>query len=67
MPNPQSSFLACLVRLSAEPQYFTNLHLRLSERGIVAAVHNRDTAALFAWLVEILSFQGIPASPWLPR
>src|SRR3954452_14854830 len=53
------SLLVGLCRLAAEPSYFTGLHHRLAKRGIVAAVRTHDTPALFGWLVEGLSFQGI--------
>ena len=44
---------------AAEPSYFTGLHHRFANRGIVAAVQAHDTPALFGWLVEVLSLQGI--------
>src|SRR3954453_1163621 len=53
------SLLVSLCHLAADPGYFTGLHQRLAQRGIVAAVRAHDTPALFAWLVEGLSFQGI--------
>ena len=49
------SLLVSLCRLAAEPSYFTGLHYRLAQRGLVAAVRAHDTPALFAWLVEIFS------------
>ena len=56
---PDLSLLLTISRLAAEPSYFTGLHKRLADRGIVAAVRAHDTPALFSWLVEILSLQGI--------
>src|SRR5215212_8817866 len=56
---PDSFILASLCRLAAQPSYFTGLHRRLDKRRIVAAVQTYDTPALFGWLVEILSLQGI--------
>src|SRR4051794_21163230 len=53
------SLLVSLCRLAAEPSYFTGLHHRLADRGIIGAVRAHDTPALFGWLVEVLSFQGI--------
>src|SRR4051812_37660451 len=53
------SLLVGLCRLAAEPSYFPGLHHRLAQRGIVAVVRAHDTPALFGWLVEGLSFQGI--------
>src|SRR5829696_870236 len=45
--------------LAVDPSYFTGLNHRLAKRGIVAAVQAHDNPALFGWLVEILSLQGI--------
>jgi hypothetical protein len=56
---PDLSLLLTISRLAAEPGYFTGLHQRLADRGIVAAVRAHDTPALFGWLVEVLSLQGI--------
>jgi len=56
---PAVSPLASICQIAAEPSYFTSLHHRLAKRGIVAAVQAHDTPALFGWLVEVLSLQGI--------
>jgi hypothetical protein len=56
---PSLPLLARICSLSAGPSYFAGLHHRLAQRGIVAAVRLHDTPALFGWLVEILSLQGI--------
>src|SRR3954454_10344131 len=56
---PDLSLLLTISRLAAKPGYFTGLHRRLAKRGIVAAVQTHNTPALFGWLVEILSLQGI--------
>src|SRR3954464_8046263 len=56
---PDLSLLLRICRATADPGYFTGLHHRLAKRGIVAAVQAHDTPALFGWLVEILSLQGI--------
>src|SRR4051812_20986600 len=56
---PDLSLLRSVCHLAADPGYFTGLHHRLAERAVVAAVQAHDTPALFAWLVEVLSFQGI--------
>jgi hypothetical protein len=45
--------------LSGSPSYIQDLREGLSDRGIVSAVKNHDTAALFDWLMEIFSLQGI--------
>ena len=56
---PDLSLLVSLCRLAANHSYFTSLHHRLAQRGIVAAVQAHDTPPLFCWLVEVLSLQGI--------
>src|SRR3954467_5121046 len=56
---PDLSLLRSVCHLAADPGYFTGLHYRLLKRAVVAAVQAHDTPALFAWLVEILSLQGI--------
>src|SRR4051812_35957959 len=56
---PDLSLLRSVCHLAADPGYFSGLHQRLADRGIVAAVRSHDTPTLFAWLVEVLSFQGI--------
>jgi hypothetical protein len=56
---PDQSLLSSICRVAADPGYFTGLHKRLVERGIVAAVQAHNIPALFRWLVEILSLQGI--------
>src|SRR3954447_10048570 len=53
------SLLVSLCHLAADPGYFTGLHHRLAQRGLGAAVRAHDTPALFGWLVEGLSYQGI--------
>jgi hypothetical protein len=39
--------------------FLDNARRSLKAEGIAAAVRNHDTAALFDWLVEALSYQGI--------
>src|SRR4051812_15054436 len=56
---PDQSLLSSIRQVAADPGYFTGLHKRLVERGIVAAVQAHNIPALFRWLVEILSLQGI--------
>src|SRR3954469_7723964 len=58
-PMSAVTVLVEICPLSAQPRYFTGLHGHLAGRGIVAAVRSHDTPALFGWLVEPLSFQGI--------
>ena len=45
--------------LAGSPSYIDDLRDGLRDRGIVRAIENHDTAALFDWLVGILSLQGI--------
>src|SRR4051794_25800286 len=56
---PDQSLLDSLYRLAAQTSYFTGLHQRLSEWGVIEAVQAHDTPALFGWLVETFSYQGI--------
>src|SRR5215212_8951702 len=56
---PDLSLLRSVCHPAADPGYFSGLHQRLLKRAVVAAVQAHDTPALFAWLVEVLSFQGI--------
>ena len=55
----EKSVLRRVCLLAADPNYFLGLPDALVERGVVDAVHWRDTPALFSWLCELLSFQGI--------
>ena len=48
-----------VLRLAAAPAYERRLRRRLRREGVVRAVAARDTAALFAWLADALSFQGV--------
>jgi hypothetical protein len=45
--------------LSGSPTYVQDLREGLRDRGIVQAIRHHDTAALFDWLIEIFSLQGI--------
>jgi hypothetical protein len=45
--------------LSGSPSYVDVLRADLRDRGIVRAIQQHDTPALFDWLIETLSFQGI--------
>jgi hypothetical protein len=56
---PDHALLGTICHFAAQSSYFTGLHHRLSKRGVVAAVQSHDTPALFGWLVEVLSLQGI--------
>jgi hypothetical protein len=45
--------------LAGSPSYLADLRADLREHGVIRAVEKHDTPALFDWLMEILSFQGI--------
>jgi hypothetical protein len=45
--------------LAGSPSYLADLRADLREHGVIRAVEKHDTPALFVWLMEILSFQGI--------
>jgi hypothetical protein len=49
-------------RLAGSASYLDDIRADLRDCGIVRAVRDRDTAALFDWLVEMLSYQGISDS-----
>jgi hypothetical protein len=56
--------------IAAPRIYLAETREYLVNAGIVAAVANHDTAALFRWLMEIISYQGIAdriASDYLDR
>jgi hypothetical protein len=46
-------------RIAGSPSFVDDARESLAAEGIHAAVRNRDTAALFDWLVSLLSYQGI--------
>ena len=48
--------------LAGSPSYLDDLRDELREAGIVRAARNHDTPALFDWLIQALSFQGISDS-----
>ena len=45
--------------LAGSASYLDDIRADLRDRGIIRAVRDHDTPALFDWLVEALSFQGI--------
>ena len=49
----------CACRLAGPFDFVDEGRADLSRRGVTAAVRRHDTPALFDWLMEILSFQGI--------
>jgi hypothetical protein len=48
--------------LAGSASYLDDIRADLRDRGIMRAVRDHDTPALFDWLVEMLSFQGISDS-----
>jgi hypothetical protein len=61
--NPNLAYAIRLVHavccLAGSASYLDDIHADLRELGVVRAVRNHDTPALYDWLIEILSFQGI--------
>jgi hypothetical protein len=53
------SLLLTTCRAAAASGFFANLCDNLTAQGVGAAVQARDTPALFDWLVEVLSYQGV--------
>jgi hypothetical protein len=49
-------------RTSPDPTYLKRMRANLTRQGIRAAVAQHDTPALFDWLVEVMSYQGISDS-----
>ena len=45
--------------LAGSASYLDDIRADLRDRGIIRAVRDHDTPALFDWLIETLSFQGI--------
>ena len=46
-------------RASPDPFYLRRLRTDLTRTGIKAAVAAHDTPALFGWLMDLLSYQGV--------
>jgi hypothetical protein len=53
------SLIQRICDMTAPRNYLANTREYLVHTGIVAAVANHDTPALYRWLVEIISYQGI--------
>jgi hypothetical protein len=65
-PLHTDSNLACAVQmvhatccLAGSASYLADLREDLRDHGIIRAIRDHDTPALFNWLIETLSFQGI--------
>src|SRR4051812_12054581 len=54
-----TSLLLAACRVVAETGSLASLYHHRADRSISAAVQAHDTPALFDWLVEILSYQGV--------
>jgi len=48
--------------LAGSASYLDDVRADLRDRGIIRAINDHDTPALFDWLIEMLSFQGISDS-----
>jgi hypothetical protein len=61
--NPNLTYAVKFVHatccLAGSPSYVDDIRAELRDCGVVRAVKDHDTAALFEWLVEALSYQGI--------
>ena len=61
--NPNLAYAVQLVHavccLAGSASYLDDIRADLRDRGIIRAVRDHDTPALFDWLIEALSFQGI--------
>jgi hypothetical protein len=61
--NPNLAYAVKIVHsiccLAGSPSYIDDVRANLSDRGIIRAIKDHDTPALFDWLIEDLSFQGI--------
>ena len=62
-PNPNLAYAVRLVHatccLAGSPSYLDDIREDLRDHGIIRAVRDHDTPALFDWLIKTLSFQGI--------
>ena len=54
-----SRLLHQVCRLTVSPSYLRERRHRAEHTGMAQAVRDRDTSYLFAWLVEVFSYQGI--------
>ena len=61
--NPNLAYAVKIVHsvccLAGSQSYIDDVRANLSDRGIIRAIRDHDTPALFDWLIEDLSFQGI--------
>ena len=63
LTNPNLAYAVKMVHatccLAGSPSYLNDLRADFRKAGITRAVRDHDTPALFAWLMETLSYQGI--------
>jgi hypothetical protein len=52
-------FVERICRIAGDPNLISRTRRHLRQQGVIAAIRNHDTPALFDWLVEAVSFQGI--------
>ena len=61
--NPNLAYAVKIVHatccLAGSASYLGDVRADLRDHGVIRAVRDHDTPALFDWLMEILSFQGI--------
>ena len=69
VPTSQSQSLRRAVRLvhticqfAGAPSFIDDIRVSLARHGVIAAVQRHDTAAIFDWLIDALSYQGISDS-----
>src|SRR5712691_5991403 len=48
-----------ICRIAGDHRLIDHIHCDLARRGVRTAVRGRNTPALFDWLVDIVSYQGI--------
>jgi hypothetical protein len=61
--NPNLAYAVQLVHatccLAGSASYLDDIRADLGQCGVIRAARDHDTAAIFDWLIEIMSFQGI--------
>ena len=64
--NPNLAYAVKMVHavccLAGSASYLDDIRADLRDRGVTRAVRDHDTPALFDWLIEVLSYQGISDS-----
>jgi hypothetical protein len=48
--------------IAGSPTLIENARVSMARPGVIAAIRRRDTPAIFDWLVEALSYQGVSHS-----